>query len=584
MRTHFFTKGVPLLCVLLASLFACVPLFHAGAYTAHDIWHQVVRAQYYYQALMDGQLLPLWVSSLATGYGYPLFLFSYHAPWILGIIPFFLTHDVFTTLRVVYGMSVVLSGLSMFCLAAFLFKDRSVSQSWWVAACVSALYIWAPVRFFTLYVSAAMGAAYVFVFLPLAVLGILAATVPANDRLRAAGYLSQKFADWVSVGSIGVGFAGIALSHLLMCVLLMPVFGVLTIWSLWRSTNIMRTLARLISGGLLFLGFAAFYLTSTLGYARYTLSQTGQSGFNDLYKSNFVNVSQLVYSRWGFGPIISNAKDGEISFQIGIAQWAGIVLSIGVLFVLRRSFQKQTELLVILVLCWGVSVFGMTDASKPVWDVVTRYVALDYPFRLLAPAMFFATLVSGWVLWRVWATLPKGGVFMAIFLLLLAWYTNRNHVRVNLYTDVPLDLYLASETTTNTYHEYLPKWASADIFKQPYTLFTPSLSTMSKMRRTTSGFSLEYELQKTTTTRVGQFDFPGITLVIDGRNTVHNRGDGGLVEVELPAGRHTLAVVYQPPMLLLTGRWISGASVIFFVLYTAAVFRKSRAVLSPKVA
>src|SRR3989338_510683 len=69
--------------IILTSIFTLNDLFIPGFYTSHDGPHQVVRAYYYHQLLWEGQIPPRYVGSLNFGFGYPLFIFSYHLPWLM---------------------------------------------------------------------------------------------------------------------------------------------------------------------------------------------------------------------------------------------------------------------------------------------------------------------------------------------------------------------------------------------------------------------------------------------------------------------------------------------------------------------
>ena len=86
MRKILYQDWFYLIIILLFSVWGMKALLHPGLFTAHDIWHQVVRLYYYYQAVNDGQIPPYWISQLANSFGYPLFFFSYHMPWIIGVI------------------------------------------------------------------------------------------------------------------------------------------------------------------------------------------------------------------------------------------------------------------------------------------------------------------------------------------------------------------------------------------------------------------------------------------------------------------------------------------------------------------
>src|SRR5438270_619418 len=94
-KSHWFY----LILIMLFSIMGMKALFHPGLFTAHDIWHQVARLYYYNLAVSDGQFPPYWISTLANNYGYPLFFFSYHLPWLLALPLLNLGIDIPTVLK-----------------------------------------------------------------------------------------------------------------------------------------------------------------------------------------------------------------------------------------------------------------------------------------------------------------------------------------------------------------------------------------------------------------------------------------------------------------------------------------------------
>lgn len=94
---------IDLLIILTFALIGMKALFHPGLFTAHDIWHQVARIYYYFQAVSDGQIPPYWISTLASGLGYPLFFFSYHLPWIISLPFLKVGFDIPSSLKILFS-------------------------------------------------------------------------------------------------------------------------------------------------------------------------------------------------------------------------------------------------------------------------------------------------------------------------------------------------------------------------------------------------------------------------------------------------------------------------------------------------
>jgi hypothetical protein len=105
MKNALTSHWLFIILILLFGVMGISALFHPGLYTAHDIWHQVARYYHYSQALREGNIFPMWVSQLAFGYGYPLFIFSYHFPWMVGTPLLWLGLDHFTGLKILYAQS-----------------------------------------------------------------------------------------------------------------------------------------------------------------------------------------------------------------------------------------------------------------------------------------------------------------------------------------------------------------------------------------------------------------------------------------------------------------------------------------------
>ena len=104
----------------------------------------------------------------------------------------------------------------------------------------------------------------------------------------------------------------------------------------------------------------------------------------------------------------------------------------------------------------------MLDISKPFWDMLTKVITIDYPTRSMMVVTFIGSLLGGLLI----VSLKKFRLPAFITLVIIALYTNRNHIRVNQVTNFPLSFYLINEKTTNTHDEYLPKDASRDLLYQ----------------------------------------------------------------------------------------------------------------------
>ena len=496
-------------------------LINPNLYSAHDIWHNVARFYHYVRAIEDGQIMPIWVGTLAKGYGYPLFTFSYHLPWIIGFFFIKLGLSYETAYKLIFFTSYIGSGLSMYILCKKLFKHK-------LAALTSSIvYLWAPFRFFTVFVSSSIGSAFVFTFLPLVLLG---SYIIINDKKKIGG-----------ITILSLSLSGMILSHLMSVSMLLPILGLFIIFLLISKKdspkNKLRILMLLITSGVISVLITAYYIFPLLSKIQ-LIELSNSSIFTEMFKKNFVNLKQLIYSRWGYGPITFNAKDGEVSFQVGVIQWlAAALLTVSIFIKKKFKFKKISLALIAL---FSLCIFLMTDKSQFVWNLISKVLDFDYPFRLLIVVVFIGSIIVGLAL----MILPKKiQVLSSIGFIIIALYTNRNHIKVNMYTDYSIETYVESETTTNTFNEYLPDDVNAKFLNEDHLAFRDKQVIVKNEEQTTNSTIINVSNPSKLDLRTNFVEFPGIVVFVD-NVLVDHYGRKGLVRFDLDAGDHTIEIRY----------------------------------------
>lgn len=546
-------KIFPYLVILILSLFALKALFHPGIFTAHDIWHQVARIYRYSHALDDGQFPPYWISDLANRLGYPLFFFSYHLPWIIGYPLLKVGLDITATIKTLFVISYLLSGVSMYFFAKKLFSNK-------ITALLSAIiYLWSPFRFLTILVSAAIGTNFVFVFLPLIFLGIYKI---ANDKRKSGG-----------IAICSTSIAGTILSHLMSFPAIAPSLIIFIIWLLLNIENKPKFIKNLFLSGILGIGACAFYLLPAIYYSKFT--QVSSGAFSTLYQKNFLSLSQLIYSKWGYGLIRTTAKEAEFSYQIGISEWLSftttiILIGIRKLKTLRCFLDKKYNLSLpfVFLLSFLISILLMLDLSKPVWDLISRFITLDFPAMFIIPATFSGSLLAGIVFLQLNKSIRY--IFL-VGILLIMFYTNRNYLRVNMYIYEPLEGFIASEITTNSFHEYLPRTADIELLYQNVPFVYPETVVASNIQQNTKGLSLSALSPSNAMVSVRQFAFPGIVLYVDYQKTDYLTDSSGRVSFLLPKGEHRIEVIFEETSLIKLSKTLTITAVILLLF----LFRQS---------
>jgi len=189
---------------LLLSLPVVGPLLQPGYFWgAHDARHSVYFLHQFNKAIQDGVWYPRWAPDFAFGYGYPFFniygpLSSYAGQGLLlaGL-------EIVTAVKVIFGLSALLSGLAM-----YLFARRLLGGP---AGLIAALtYVYIPYHLFDLYVRAALAESVGFVFVPLVLWGFYEAVT----RPRPGALL------WAALA-----YAGLMFTSNLLALLFTPILG-----------------------------------------------------------------------------------------------------------------------------------------------------------------------------------------------------------------------------------------------------------------------------------------------------------------------------------------------------------------------
>jgi len=536
-------QALTITALLAASYAAAFALFHNELFSAHDIWHQVARLYHYSSVVSAGQFPPRWVAALAHGYGYPLFFFSYHLPWMLGLPLTLNGVSIFTAMRMLFIFGFIASGFSMYSLLLKLTKRP------WASLVSAVLYVWAPYHFLSVYVAAAIGTVYLFALIPLLFLAV--------------HLILEKSYRW-GISIFAVVLAGSVLTHLMTLAMLFPFVLVFLLVQLVREKESILKSVVFVGATVLGLAIAAFYLIPLIQYLPIISASGEAGGLSDNFQRYFPSLKQLIYSHWGYGPIVSNAKDGEMSLQIGIAQWLAFFGSL-LLFTthLKIKYVKQilsrryTKIVLGYAILFLLSIYFMLDISLPFWKIAVKMIALDFPFRLLLISVFSGSVLAGLLIANLKPSFLK--IFFGVSLIIIALYTSRNHRKVNMYTQYGLEEYVGAETTTNTYHEYLPITANRELLNADEVPETISNNILTK----------NITLSEPGDVIVHQFVFPGITAKVNGELTEFTTSTDGLIAFSLPAGEFQITVGYEPTKVVVFSEYLSIAAlgIIIVVLF-----------------
>ena len=317
-----------LLLTLLLTVFALGPLLQPGySWGAHDARHNVYFLFEFDRSIQDGIWYPRWAPDFTFGYGYPFFNIYGPLASYVGEVFHLIGFDFVSSVKIVFGLSIVLSGLAM-----YLFVRRLMGPK---AGLVAALvYVYVPYHVFDLYVRAALAESVTYVFVPLVLWGCYETV--QNPRLT-------------HIVGLGLAYAGLMFTNqlvtLLYTLLVVPVYLIMLVLAQVNRDQPLRELSREsffpfmanflrisippLAGLLLGLGLSAIFWIPALTEFKYVRVDQWYAGRYD-YRDDFVYFFQLFSPTWGFGT--SGPGPGDtVSFQLGAVPFALSVLSLAVL-------------------------------------------------------------------------------------------------------------------------------------------------------------------------------------------------------------------------------------------------------------
>ncbi len=514
--------ALPVILLIIVGTIGTKALLKPGFYSSHDGEHQIVRQYIFDRAIKAGEFPPRFDRQLYNHLGYPLFTFTYQLPFWIGEAFIGLGLSIPWAVKTTFIITYIFSGLAMYLFA----QEKWGKAGGFMAAF---LYLWAPYRFLTIFVRASLGEHTAFIFLPLLLWSLSLPKRPG--RLFGSGRLR------IVVGAISI--AGLLLSHSMFAQLSAPLIIVFWLTTLWQSKNKPFFILHSSFIILLGLGLSVYYLVPAMYYRK------AIQGLNStFYAEHFVTLKQLFYSKWGYTFSMFGENDG-MSFQVGFAQW--LAVACGLWLVARGLLNKKIHRTALaLLLSFALSVFLMTGASSEIWrKLVSGSFVLDLPWRLLAITTFTASALAAFAISIVPKYLKIGLIGS---LIIVALYTNRNHLRINERLDFDNNWFANYAGTSNSYDEYRPSSTSQDLLKQPpLPAVTVEKGSADIHIIDDNPQKLLFDLDAKTTIegRINTVYFPGWQLYVNNHPGDIKQLTQGVPALRLPPGKYQIKLQYE---------------------------------------
>lgn len=491
----------------------------------------IIRLAEMKRELKDFQIPPRWSDYLNHGFGYPLFLFTYPLPYYLAAAISFMGAGLITSIKILFVSSALISVIFMFLLG------KSIVDEY--AGLIAAIfYMVAPYRMVDMYIRGAIGE-----LLSMALFPVMC-------------YTTVKFVASPSLlkfvtGAILVGV--LITTHNVMALIFFPlwlIFFYINIFS-YKEDVIRNTWHRILPMLILGLGLSAyFFVPALLEKKNIVLSSVKLAQVEE----NFIKPLDFIQN--------SSPASTEVNFNLGWIQIAAVLMSI-VSFIISGKIQRakyQYYFYGLLIFILGL-VFLSTSPSKPLWDI-TPLVWLDFPWRLLAPMVFFLSLFT--IFLSLHQVLRWIGLLLAAGVIILNMKLI-NPTRAVVRTD---SYYATNDATTTSRDELLPIWVKIKPTNRYGSKVQPVVGDTQITNLIYDSKSIRFEAYAQTDSRVqiNTIYYPGWQFEIDSQaSPISYDNPQGLMQLNLPSGKHDVHGKFSETPIRLAADLISLVSLAIIV-------------------
>lgn len=544
---------IPLLFLSFLLIFPLKAYTTPDLFQSHDAQNHIVRIANYYLALKEGQLPPALAPTLFGGVGYPIFIFIYPLPYLLGALLHLIGIHYVDTLKLLMGASFWLSGL-----AFYLFLKSEINKTW-PSLAGTFLFTWAPCRFSLLFVRGAFAESFSYLFI-------------ATSFLCVHQLLHHRQLRWLGLTSLSL--AGLFLSHPLTTIMFMPMLTWYIFLFLTKQPKRRSFILSLTSSLALAIGISAFVYLPVFFERHYLQIDQALSYTND----HFISLLELIKPSWGFGFSLPGTTTDGMSFQLGLGHITILLVAVAIFLIrLARPQLKiipPTDLKHLLSWLLPTIVVCLLMLDSPInsflWQLLPGLHQIDFPWRLLGVAVTTTSITAAYLL-------RHQTKYLSIFIIAGLLFANRNYLRIQYtlpLTDPDFENYAPSATSRN---EFLTIWRKTDSwagFYGPYEISNPQASVAATTTKTHQ-LSFTLDTTKPTNIIINRLYFPGWQLYLDGQPQPLNSPTfrvapyqgtslgidySGLITSQVPAGTHTVVVAFRPTPIRRLGYLITVLS------------------------
>ena len=577
-----------LMLALVVPLLAVMPLLtHAGLPNTADGPAHLMRQVELNRAWQEGNFYPRWGADLALGHGMPIF--SYAPPALYQLTQLFhltgLPLD--ASMKAVLVFDLLLYSLGMFLLARALFGSGP-------ALVAAAVYVYAPYRLREAYIQGNYGQFTGLAFYPLILWAFQRLIVVGGARYLVLAALS---------------LAGLLFSHNISFMLFAPLLAAYLLFLLFAPVqatgadqpaggSFAQRLGRVAAAALLGLGLSAIFWLPAFGERDAIKLEGITQGFFD-FRENFISLPEYLSPPL---PLDLAAINPEFPLSLGLPQILGSMAGLlALVLVLGLSIRRESRnagrqgpgagsalrpafFFTFFFLLYS---FLALPQSAPLWEAVPLLELAEFPWRMLGPAILCASLLAAYAAhvaarWTPGCSAagPRRYLYILLAVILLIIALNAYYLYPSQFiqwgTPGPADAFAYEVTSgaigTTSTGEFLPR--TAQEFPRPDTLWPdyaagrppqkidpetlPVGAKVEAIERRAESETFLVDTPRASVATVRTLYWPGWQVYLNGRPVAFTVTDRtGLIQVLVPAGRHTLNLRLVSTPLRSAGLWLT---------------------------
>ncbi len=553
-----------LVVILFVTLVLGWQLLRPGYYSMHDDL-QVMRLFEIDRCFQNGQIPCRWVPDLGQNYGQPLFNYYSAFPYYLGEAFHLLGFTFVDTVKLLFLLSLFLSGLFVYLLAGEFINENS-------ALITALVYLTAPYHAVDVFVRGALSESWGLALVPLVLFAIV--RVCRQPKTSNAVILS-------------LSTAALLTTHNITVLISMPIILVLSLYFFITNKNKRKQLVFLIPAGLLGVGLAAFFLFPVLLEQSYIQTKFLVTDYFD-FRAHFVTFGQLFTKlTWGYGPSRFNSYQypQTLSFFIGILPAIVLFITPLIVFLNLKKVKDKVVLFSLLYFLAVITIFMVHPRSVFIWEKIETLKFVQFPWRFLGPFSLLVSLLAGLGLNQLQLD-RENEIKVVSFLIAFLIAANFVYFRFEKYFPTLTDTLKLSgqqydDQIKGALLDYLP--STVKVIPNSKALSSPQalsgVVSTNYFDKRSNYFSSEFDiLSDNAEVRFPVMDFPGWTLY-QNRSSIpikfDNNNDYGLITVKLNKGHQLIQAFFEDTPLRIVSNVITIGSGLLLTLWLVIVNQKN---------